>query len=660
MFVNPRISHRILFVGIISFVGVAALAATYLISNASLSSAYQKQIYLAKFVEDINIVSFDMLDARYTEKEMVIKSKPKYIKKQAGLKSDILNRLSQLEKYAVDPTDKQNLQAAQGFITKYYNHWKEFSELALTLGISPSDGQLGETNKNFQGVSKSFENSIRGMEPNGYVLAQDALAKMRRGEMELLAKKDPKYIAQVQELSGKFGRLITTSPQFSEQSKAVLSKANKQYLTSFLTMSETYVNFVEKSGKFKSYYKPAKALLDQVIVSADKQSTAADRNYEETSKSSFQIMMTVIAICIVLILVVIYLVSRSITIPINSMTESMSGLAAGDLGAEIPSQNRTDEIGKMASAVQVFKDNAIAADAANVERDEERAKNALARKEMMNQLANDFDSNIGGIVHAVSSAATQLYTSSEAMSLTANRTSEQSTTVASASEEASSNVQTVAAAAEELSASITEILRQVGQSSEIAAQAVKDAQSTDEKIQGLAEAASKIGEVVALITDIADQTNLLALNATIEAARAGEAGKGFAVVASEVKNLANQTARATEEISAQIGGIQSATQDSVIAIQGIGGTISRIDEIASDISAAMQEQGQATQEIAMSVDQASVGTGEVSSIIVSVTHGANETGCAAGEIKDASGELSQQSEMLSREVTKFLDQVRNG
>jgi methyl-accepting chemotaxis protein len=379
---------------------------------------------------------------------------------------------------------------------------------------------------------------------------------------------------------------------------------------------------------------------------------------QSAAQTTFVTLLVVTLVLLAVTVVLVIFIVRGITGPISKMTASMTDLAEGNLETDIPARGQTDEIGEMAQTVQVFKDTAIAARQAKIERDEERLRNAEEKKAMMIKMADDFENSVGGIVQTVSSAATELHSSSQTMAETADRTSSQSTAVAAAAEEASANVQTVASAAEELSASISEINRQVAESSSIASSAVKDAQATDEKIQGLAAAANKIGEVVSLITDIAEQTNLLALNATIEAARAGDAGKGFAVVASEVKNLANQTAKATEEIGAQIGGIQTATQESVAAIQGIGKTISKIDEIASEIAAAVDEQGAATNEIARNVEQASAGTAEVSSTISSVTQGANETGAAAEQINGASGELSQQSEMLNSEVNRFLDTVR--
>ncbi len=276
----------------------------------------------------------------------------------------------------------------------------------------------------------------------------------------------------------------------------------------------------------------------------------------------------------------------------------------------------------------------------------------------LNTLASGFEASVKGVVKTVSESAGAMKTSAQQMAGIAEDATKRATAVAAASEEASTNVQTVAAAAEELSSSITEISRQVAQSTSISGQAVQEADKANAQVRTLAETAAKIGDVVKLINAIAGQTNLLALNATIEAARAGEAGKGFAVVASEVKSLANQTAKATGDIAAQVNAIQEATKVAVEAIKSIGGTIGKINEISTTIAAAVEEQNAATGEIARNVQQASAGTSEVSSNIAGVTQAARDTGKAAAGVLEASESLGQQSATLSKEVDSFLDKVR--
>jgi methyl-accepting chemotaxis protein len=348
---------------------------------------------------------------------------------------------------------------------------------------------------------------------------------------------------------------------------------------------------------------------------------------------------------------------RGVARPITAMTGAMRRLAENDMTTEVVGLGRKDEIGAMAGTVQVFKDNMMKADQLAVEQQTERtAKEQRAAR--MDTLVRGFEAKVAGLVGLLASAATQMEATARSMSETAGQTTQQATTVATAAEEASAGVQTVAASAEELSSSISEISRQVAQSSRITEKAVSDARRTDATVRALAEGAQRIGQVVELIRSIAGQTNLLALNATIEAARAGDAGKGFAVVASEVKGLAGQTAKATEEIAAQIAQLQSETTGAVEAIRGITAVIEEVSQIATAIASAVEQQGAATAEIARNVQQTAGSAQLVTTNIAGVSQGAASTGAAADEVLSAAGELSRQAESLSAEVTGFVSDVR--
>jgi methyl-accepting chemotaxis protein len=352
------------------------------------------------------------------------------------------------------------------------------------------------------------------------------------------------------------------------------------------------------------------------------------------------------------------LFGRSLSRPVVALTGMMNRLSGGDTDVAIPGRGRGDEVGTMAKAVEVFRQSMIEADRLRAEQAAAEQRAASQRRADMHKVADEFEAAVGEIVRTVSAAATELEASATAMNRTAETTQHLTTVVAAAAEEASANVQSVAGASEELTSSVSEIGRQVQRSTGIAGEAVRQAGTMDGRITDLSKAAERIGDVVNLITSIADQTNLLALNATIEAARAGEAGKGFAVVAQEVKQLASQTAKATNEIGAQIAGMQSATQDSVSAIKEISGTIGRISEIASTIAAAVEEQGAATQEIARNIQQASRGTTAVASNIVEVRKGASESGSASTQMLSSARALASDSHRLKLEMEKFLHTVR--
>jgi methyl-accepting chemotaxis protein len=357
--------------------------------------------------------------------------------------------------------------------------------------------------------------------------------------------------------------------------------------------------------------------------------------------------------------VIAFLTARSIVAPVRRLVRALTQMAQGDFNIEIAESKRRDELGEVGRAVEAIKAKAIEkAVLEAAEKAEAEVRAAAERKAGMRKLADDFQAAVGAIIDTVSSASTELEAAAGTLTNTAETTQGLSTMVASASEEASSNVQSVASASEELASSVHEISRQVEESSKIAGEAVIQAQQTDVRIVELSQAAGRIGDVVKLITAIAEQTNLLALNATIEAARAGEAGRGFAVVAQEVKALAAQTAKATEEIGTQISGMQTATQVSVAAIKEIGGTIGRISEIASMIAAAVEEQGAATQEISRNVQQAAQGTSQVASSITDVSRGASETGSASSQVLSSAQSLSSESNRLKIEVDRFLATVR--
>ena len=413
-----------------------------------------------------------------------------------------------------------------------------------------------------------------------------------------------------------------------------------------------------QNGRAKPAEDEARQLLDETIALATRLS---DRATQEASAGVDQAERTRIAVGLAVTLLLLgtaVFASLAIGNPIRRVGEVLMQLAKGNTSVEIPYTGRSDEIGDTARVAGMFKENLLRMDRIEAAQKEAEERLVAERKAEMHRLADTFEATIGEIVNAVSTTSTELGVAASTLTHTAETTEKLTAVVASAAEQASNNVQSVSQATDDISSSTGEISRQVQESSGIARQAVEQAQITDGRIAELSSAANRIGDVVKLISAIASQTNLLALNATIEAARAGDAGRGFAVVASEVKVLAQRTAEATQEISTHISGIQTATQDSISALQEIGGTISRLAEIASTIAAAVDEQDATTQEISRNVRQAAHGTSQVASSIHDVNDGASRTGSASGRVLSSAQTLAAESNKLRLEADKFLATVR--
>ncbi|MBR0850683.1 methyl-accepting chemotaxis protein [Bradyrhizobium diazoefficiens] len=469
-------------------------------------------------------------------------------------------------------------------------------------------------------------------------------------------------LAEVERLSADYARHVVGDDEkklfgeWSSNRQLLINKAIKPAMTdlkaqSFNDAEDTLLGVGVK--RFATVQQLMNTILDNEIKRAEATRDSASTRFTIMLYSA----LAAIAFSLGLSALIALYMNRAVASPIAGMTSAMKRLAGGDLAADIPATGRRDEIGEMAQAVAIFRDGMVDADRLQREQKVEQARKE-ERQAAIERHITSFEGSVGSALDNLASAATDMRSTSESMSATAAQASEQTARVTTAAEQASGNVEAVAAAAEEMATSVSEIGRQVQDSARIAGTAVDQARKTDERISHLSQAATRIGDVVNLITTIAEQTNLLALNATIEAARAGDAGRGFAVVAQEVKQLASQTAKATSEIGAQITGMQNATQDAVVAIKEIVGTIDKVSEIASAIAAAIEQQGAATQEIARNVQQAAKGTEQVSSNITGVNHAATDTDRAANHVLTSADELRGQADTLRLEVDRFLAGIR--
>lgn len=629
----------VLFTGAICLVGLNLAAKTQLQSDQSVNLRLH-----------VLGLSANYLEAGQIATEFLRKHDEKLIDKHAGVVETALGHLAAIES-AVENLDDgdplKKISALRAGLNLYQTRLHNLVSMQRVLGLDENQGLQGKLRSAVHRVESKL---AEVNQPHLSIL----MLMMRQHEKDFMLRGDEKYGDDFSKRRSEFGDALAASG-LAAGVKNELSSLMKAYNESFVAYMVSQSSLNDEVDDFATVFQRNRPTLDALIKATDDRQQLSEARAATLRQS---LLWTIAGATLCVGLLAIYFGQR-IANSIARMTHAMQKLALGDFSVVLPGLGRSDEVGDMAQAVETFKIEAKkrAEDEADAKVKQE-LNVAAARKADMRKLADEFEGAIGRIIDTVSAASAELETAASTLTATAERSQQLTTVVAVASDDASANVQLVASATEQMSSSVNEIGRQVQSSAKIASEAVEQAQATNNRVSELSKAAGRIGDVVELINAIAGQTNLLALNATIEAARAGDAGRGFAVVASEVKALAQQTAKATGEISEQISGIQNATRESVSAIKTIGSTIGRMSEIASTIASAVEEQGVTTQEISRNVRQAAQGTMQVSSNISDVQRGTGETGVASSKVLSAAQSLSSQSYRLKADVATFLNSVR--
>ena len=644
-----RIGTQIGVIGGIALLGYIIFGGLYAYGQREDSHAQAMLEEIAEPRALMKEVLSDLLSLRRHEKDFFLRKNEKYIAAHREASEEVVPQLEGLDKSVADPVLHEKIKFVLDGTKAYVAQFNATVEAYRELGLNENDGLQGK----LRAAVHAIEANLKTVDNPKLTIS---MLTLRRHEKDFIAREDEKYVDAVKKEAENFAKLLAAADA-TESVKATIATQLQNYQNAFQEL-------VSGTLKRQAAVKKVSEIFTGIEPGIEAVSDVVDQKFAVASKKSAATLVFVSWLITLSLLgiaiatgIVAWFVGRGIARPINLMASSMQALAAGDKDIAIPATDRHDEVGDMARAVLVFKENMIKNDALEAQQEKER-KTRENRAKVIEKLTVDFEASVMGVVKGVASSSTEMQSTAQSMSQIAQETSTQATTVAAAATQASVNVETVATATEELSASVGEISSRVAEAARIAQQASDESKRTGATVEKLAAASSKIGEVVALINQIASQTNLLALNATIEAARAGDAGKGFAVVASEVKGLANQTAKATDEISSQIAAVQSETNNAVHAIRSISDIIDQVRDISSNIAAAVEEQGAATQEISRNVQQASQGTHEVSENIASVTQSATQTGAAAEQVLSTAGDLAKNADILRKEVEGFLTGVR--
>ncbi|UTW52168.1 HAMP domain-containing protein [bacterium SCSIO 12827] len=649
LFGKFTIAQRVSAIVVLGVTAMAVFGSIQFYGKSKITQAVQSNTdynALAMGSQEIQALSLQM---RRGEKDFLLRRDTKYADLYKSNVAKLKSVLNKVRQEPVAAAKSETLARLDGAIDAHARQFAMVVSQTQELGLDETVGLQGKLRTAVHAV----ETKLKEANLDGLTVK---MLMMRRHEKDFMLRGAEKYISRVAKRQAEFLEMLPAAP-LSDSAKAEITGLLDVYVTAFNAFAKLSVENSAAIKELSNIYKIVTPTVEELVTFGEQGAANALAEMDATQRSMGILMMIGAAVSFVVFVAAGAVVAMSITRPMKAVTKATETLAEGDWTVQVPALENKDEIGAVARALQVFKENLIKAKNLEEAQRQEQVRQ-VERAEKLASLTSTFDATVNEVLGVVSSASTELQATATSMRGTAETTTRQSSSVAAACEQTAANVQTVATATEELTASVREITQQMARSSQKAGQAVSEADQVQGKVDGLVEAAQAIGQVVELINEIAEKTNLLSLNATIEAARAGEAGKGFAVVASEVKNLAAQTKRSTEEVAAHVAKIQSTTGEAASAINVIKATIAEVNEMTSAVAAAVEEQAAATQEISRNCEQAAAATQEVSSSISTVQVAANDTDGSATEVLRASDELAQKSSSLQQIVQAFLHDVR--
>ncbi len=645
-----NIRMRIFLLAGLGMVGMAGLTGAYMIGELRLASAQHNAKVNDSLMDLVDRVDKTASQLRRYENDFLLTTDKQAALDYQGVAANFSELVQKMGESPLSRSISDPILELEDAMMRHTSKFVELVQMQEKIGLERGAGLNGDLEKQFNDIDETLSSP-------GAEQLRAKLMMIVRYLRDFSLRHDEETVAQIEIVREQFNFLLSSVEMMPDDEKALTAQMDA-YLATIKKWTEMTLLRDEQVKTLNAIYSEIEPALQKITSTAQQGMQAAQATLDRTREATFVIVLATSAVMFVAVVVIGFLVGRSISRPLMGLTGATTDLAAGNIELEIPATERKDEIGDLARAVLVFKQNAVEKRRLEAQEAEDRAAKEQ-RAKAVEAMIQDFEAASNEALQNVLDAASSLQDTSSTMASAAETTNQQSEAVRTGAESAAENVQTVATATEELSTSIGEISEQVAQSNTVAEQAVEESRKTRETMQGLAKSAETIGDVVNLIQEIAAQTNLLALNATIEAARAGEAGKGFAVVASEVKQLANQTSQATDQIAQQIASIQSTATSAVDAITKVDTVIDQISGYSAAVASAVEEQSAATRHIADNVQQAASGTNTVTESIGGLNEAANKSAQAAQQVRQLSGNLSEEAERLKEVAHTFLQDVRS-